>query len=904
VSVRDQNSSANAASGNSDNAQSGMPRNDLLTAALAYARHGWAVLPLWWLRPDGRCGCGKADCDKPGKHPLGKLAPNGVKNATTDPATIKEWWRLHPRANVGIAMGASSGVWTLDVDADDGGFESLAAMVSQNGLPDTVTNRTGGGGEHRLFQYRGESIRNRVKDIGDGLDVRATGGYIVVPPSVHRTGALYQWAPGRGPDEIEPADAPPWLVELVSGGNRRQREQSQIPNRQQDGPTMNGHGQQSGGSADAWAAKALKEECRIVAQMRKGGRNNQLNTAALKLGQMVGGEHLERRRVVDALYAAATENNSVADDGEDRVMATINSGLTAGIAQPREKPKPEPRTEQQNRDTGGKANGADGSAGKANGADGGAGKETKSDDADILAEFTDPTKLAGIKVPDREWIVEGWLPVGTVTSLYGSGGVGKSLLAQLLHTAVGTGRPFLGIETTQCKVLSIFCEDEGDELHRRQVSINASLGIDLEDLGAVRWQSRFGKPNVMATIEAGLLKMTEFHDFVRTAAKQFEARLVIIDNIAQVFAGNENVRAEVTQFVNSLGTIAQEINGAVLLLGHPGKADTSEYSGSTAWDACVRSRWILERPKEDLDEQDAGELADLRVLRRTKANYARKDDEIPMRWAAGTFRPEGAARFKDAVDRIEERLQEKADEAAFLACLDTLREQGRAVSHSRSAPTYAPSAMVKMAEAKGIPKRRLERAMERLFASKTIKAGMQIGTKANRHPLVGIGRSEVAGGAASESVFECARVAPEFEPDPAETAPDPAPDPAPNPATARVSELAPELRQRGAPEVRQSAPESSETRMDTAPECATKTPLYTTYIEGGTSGAVPPSDDDTVKAAADEMRRADAVGDAEPTNAKRHTNGRREADEPTASQPLPADIDPADIEVVFRGIDP
>ena len=214
----------------------------------------------------------------------------------------------------------------------------------------------------------------------------------------------------------------------------------------------------------------------------------------------------------------------------------------------------------------------------------------------------------------------------------------------------------------------------------------------------------------------------------------------------------------------------------MLLLGHPGKADNSEYSGSTAWDACVRSRWILERPKEDLDEQDAGELADLRVLRRAKANYARKDDEITMRWDAGTFRTEGPARFKDMVDRIEERLQEKADEAAFLACLDVLREQGRAVSHSRNAPTYAPTAMVKLAEAKGIPKRRLERAMERLFAAGIIKAGMPIGTKENRHPLVGIGRAEVephftenapevASHPAPEFVSECARVAPQFAPD-------------------------------------------------------------------------------------------------------------------------------------------
>jgi hypothetical protein len=279
----------------------------------------------------------------------------------------------------------------------------------------------------------------------------------------------------------------------------------------------------------------------------------------------------------------------------------------------------------------------------------------------------------------------------------------------------------------------------------------------------------------------------------------------------------------------------------------------------------------------------------LRVLRRAKANYARKDDEITMRWDAGTFRTEGPARFKDAVDRIEERLREKADEEAFLACLDILREQGRAVSHSRNAPTYAPSAMAKLAEAKGIPKRRLERAMERLFAAGIIKAGMEIGTKANRHPLVGIGRAEVVSHPAPEFVSECARVAPEFAPDFAETAPEPAPEPAPNPVTARVLELAPELRQRVAPELRQSAPEPPETRIDAAPECATKTPLYTTYIEGGTSGAVPPSDDDTVKAAAAAMRRVDAEGEAEPTKAEQPPNGSpEETAEPalTASRPL------------------
>jgi RecA-family ATPase len=889
VAFRDPNSTATA-TGTSSSSSSGdgdRHRNDILLAALTYAKRGWAVLPLWWVRTDGRCACDSQNCDSVGKHPIGKpgMAPNGVNSATDDPDMIRTWWRRYPLANVGIATGERSSLWVLDVDGPEGAATLTDLEHRHGSLPISVMAQTGGG-QHRVFSFHGENIKNRVKDIGDGLDVRATGGYIVAPPSIHRNGTVYQWEAGFGPDEIELADAPPWLIEQVSGGNRRQRERPPDQDRQQDRRSMNGHGQHPGGSVDAWAAKALHEECRAVAQAGKGCRNNQLNLSAYSLGQLVGGKHLDRDPVVNALLDAATDNNLVADEGKDRVMATINSGLNAGMATPRKKPDPEPQTEQKRQDAGSKANGADGSAGKAgDGVEDDAAKETGSDGGDILAEFTDPTKLVGIGAPDREWIVEGWLPVGTVTSLYGTGGVGKTLLAQLLQSAVGTGRPFLGIDTKQCKVLSVFCEDDSDELHRRQVCINASMGIGMQDLGAVRWQSRFGKENVMATIDGGLLKQTKFYEFVRAAAKQSGARLVIIDNIAQVFAGNENIRAEVTQFVNSLGTIAQEIKGAVLLLGHPGKADNSEYSGSTAWDACVRSRWILERPKEDLDEQDAGELADLRVLRRAKANYARKDDEIPMRWEAGTFRREGPARFKDAVDRIEERLQEKADEEAFLACLDTLREQGRAVSDSRNAQTYAPKAMFNTAQTTGIPKRRLERAMERLFAAGIIKAGMQIGTKANRHPLVGIGRAEVASRPAPEFVSECAGVAPEFEPDFAETAP----EPAPNPATARVSELAPEFAPECAPECAGVAPDPSENRIDTAPECATQCPLYTTYIEGGTSGAVPPSDDDTVKAAAAAMRRVDAVDETEATKPEHPANGSpEETAEPalTASRPL------------------
>jgi RecA-family ATPase len=375
---------------------------------------------------------------------------------------------------------------------------------------------------------------------------------------------------------------------------------------------------------------------------------------------------------------------------------------------------------------------------------GAAGTLTEAADARLGEMICPAVEWNCIAPPERRWIVRDWLPIGNVTSLYGGPGVGKTLIAQQLATCVAAGRPFFGLETTQAPALVIACEDDRDELHRRQVSICATSGIEMHRLGLLSLAPRAGRQNILATFSNGILQLMPLYQTIRETARSTGARLIVIDNIAQCFAGNENIRAEVTAFVNALSGLALELDAAVLLLGHPGKASDSEYSGSTAWDAAVRSRWILERPKPDLDDGGAGELADLRVLRKAKANYSGTGDEIPIRWEKGAFRPEGAARIKDTVDRIEERLQEKADDAAFLACLDALGEQGRGVSHHPTARNYAPRLMFGKAETKGISKRRLEQTMERLFAAGLITADQVVGHKPNRVARVGIGRTEAA----------------------------------------------------------------------------------------------------------------------------------------------------------------
>ena len=179
-------------------------------AAFTYAEIGWSVLPLHSI-VDGHCTCGRSDCGSAGKHPR---TPHGVQDAAADIDTINKWWDEWPDANVGIATGAISGFFVLDVDGETG-ERSLAELQSKYGqLPDTLETITGGGGRHLLFQYPNKRIKNKVS-LTHGLDIRGDGGYIVGPPSTHKSGRNYEWKNY----DIAMAEAPDWLINLISETN-------------------------------------------------------------------------------------------------------------------------------------------------------------------------------------------------------------------------------------------------------------------------------------------------------------------------------------------------------------------------------------------------------------------------------------------------------------------------------------------------------------------------------------------------------------------------------------------------------------------------------------------------------------------------------------------------------------
>ena len=178
----------------------------------SYVDLGLAILPIWGVK-GGKCRCPKgAACNSsPGKHPIARLVPNGVKNATRDKSVIAHWYRNNAGLNWAVRCGeplASGGyLLVLDVDPRNGGNATFAAAP---GLPETARQDTGGGGVHYFFKSKDPPFS---RSCGPGLDLQAAGKYVLVDPSLHVSGGTYSWAMGAELSGTGIAYAPEWLLE-------------------------------------------------------------------------------------------------------------------------------------------------------------------------------------------------------------------------------------------------------------------------------------------------------------------------------------------------------------------------------------------------------------------------------------------------------------------------------------------------------------------------------------------------------------------------------------------------------------------------------------------------------------------------------------------------------------------
>jgi RecA-family ATPase len=269
----------------------------------------------------------------------------------------------------------------------------------------------------------------------------------------------------------------------------------------------------------------------------------------------------------------------------------------------------------------------------------------------------------------------------------------------------------------QCNSLLVFCEDDLDEMHRRQAEINAHYGCGLGDLGAIRWLPRLGADNALMTFDAGRALISAFFNEVLRVALEHGAQLIAVDTLADVFSGNENDRGQARAFVQAaLGHLARETQGAVVALAHPSRAGMnsgSGESGSTAWDGAFRSRLYLFSPKADGEEHPD---PDARLLTRKKSNTARRDETIELRWQHdGVFIRTGPP--TGTLGSIERRNRE----AVFLDLLDKVNAEGQRVSSNTRSGNYAARLFAQRPDRDRFKLADFERAMQTLFAASEIR---------------------------------------------------------------------------------------------------------------------------------------------------------------------------------------
>lgn len=279
----------------------------------------------------------------------------GVKDATTDEAVIRGWWKRWPNAMIGLAMG-DDGLFVVDFDPredeDTGEVWTLERLKAEleallgSEIPSSLAVRTPSGGVHvYLLQPNDDRprLRNRVgtkksEFLPQHVDVRAAGGYVILPPSYCEGGesaseGRYRWL--RGKSDTPVSEAPAELIDLLlkkradapappaSAGSEPSAPPPTRPRIAGDDPAR--------AAIERYGDTALRGEVKAIREAGSGARNAQLNESALKIASLTVSTPypaLDAGTARAAIEAAARSNPGRDDDAQ--LIATINSGWTAG----------------------------------------------------------------------------------------------------------------------------------------------------------------------------------------------------------------------------------------------------------------------------------------------------------------------------------------------------------------------------------------------------------------------------------------------------------------------------------------------------------------------------------------------------------------------------------------------
>jgi RecA-family ATPase len=323
-------------------------------------------------------------------------------------------------------------------------------------------------------------------------------------------------------------------------------------------------------------------------------------------------------------------------------------------------------------------------------------------------------------VPEPEWTLFNRIPRRQVTLFSGEGGAGKSMkILHLCAAHTAGGREWLGALSEPGPAIFVDAEDEENVMHWRLAAITRHFNISFADLisGGLHLLALAGEDAVLATVSRnGKIEPTPRYRELLEAAGDIKPVTIGIASVSNVFAGNENDRSQVQQFVGLLTRIAIVANGSIVLISHPsltGINTGTGLSGSTQWHNAVRAR-IYERGVNS----ESGEQPDddLREIEFKKNQYGRKAEKIVVRYTDGLFLPVQGASTLDKLAR------ERQTDDLFLILLRKFVSRDENISSKSGAHQYAPTVFADEPEAKAehLKKSDFKEAMGRLFDTNKI----------------------------------------------------------------------------------------------------------------------------------------------------------------------------------------
>jgi RecA-family ATPase len=321
-------------------------------------------------------------------------------------------------------------------------------------------------------------------------------------------------------------------------------------------------------------------------------------------------------------------------------------------------------------------------------------------------------------VPEYEWAVPNRIPLRQTYLFSGEGAVGKSIVQLHQCAAHALGRDWLGTMPEIGPAIFLDAEDDSTVLHIRLAAILEHYGVTFADAinGGLHLISLVGEDSVLgAPNRNGKIEPTSRYKQLLEVAGDIKPKIIGVASAADVFAGNENDRGQVKQFIGLLTHIAIVANGAVSLITHPsltGINTGTGLSGTTQWHNSARARAYMTSVKPEKDEQPS---SDLREIIFKKNQYGPVSESLVLRYDRGLFLPIAGV---SSLDRAAQEV--KADEV-FLSLLARFSRENRNVS-DKTGPGYAPTSFAREDEAQkaGVNSTMLAHAMRRLFKAGTI----------------------------------------------------------------------------------------------------------------------------------------------------------------------------------------